>query len=50
MNRLTIIGLVIVAVLVIVALFAPWIATLRRRRNKPVDALSCAIAAALVRH
>jgi peptide/nickel transport system permease protein len=27
MNRLTIIGLVIVAVLVIVALFAPWIAT-----------------------
>src|SRR5215204_204195 len=27
MNRLTIIGLVIVAVLVVVALFAPWIAT-----------------------
>src|ERR1043166_1460265 len=27
MNRLTIIGLVIVAVLVFVALFAPWIAT-----------------------
>ncbi|MFN2517378.1 MAG: D,D-dipeptide ABC transporter permease, partial [Pyrinomonadaceae bacterium] len=27
MNRLTIVGLVIVAVLVIVALFAPWIAT-----------------------
>src|SRR5437764_15470017 len=27
MNRLTIIGLVIVVVLVIVALFAPWIAT-----------------------
>src|SRR5215510_11139911 len=27
MNRLTIIGIVIVAVLVIVALFAPWIAT-----------------------
>src|SRR5678815_3852653 len=27
MNRLTVIGLVIVVVLVIVALFAPWIAT-----------------------
>src|SRR4029078_3090016 len=27
MNRLTIIGLIIVVVLVIVALFAPWIAT-----------------------
>src|SRR2546423_9289979 len=27
MNRLTIVGLVIVAVLVIVAIFAPWIAT-----------------------
>ena len=27
MNRLTIIGVVIVTVLVIVALFAPWIAT-----------------------
>src|SRR5215208_6562615 len=27
MNRLTIVGLIIVAILVIVALFAPWIAT-----------------------